>query len=42
MVFLQQDILGLDVAMYDVVAVRVVESAGDLERDPNCVLNLQS
>jgi len=30
--FVQQDVLGLDVAMHDVVAVRVVERVGDFRR----------
>jgi hypothetical protein len=32
---LQHDVLGLDVAMYDAVAVRVVERSGDLAGDAN-------
>ena len=33
MAFVQQDVLGLDVAMDDVVAVRVVERIGHLDGD---------
>ena len=36
---LQQDVLGLDVAVYDAVAVRVGERARHFGRDPHCLVN---
>src|SRR5207237_6905977 len=36
---LQQDVLGLDVAVYDSVAVRVGELARHFGRDPHCLVN---
>ena len=39
--FVQQDVLGLDVAMHDVVTVRILQPFGDLFGNVQCILDRQ-